>query len=599
MSQTMITRHKSLPSRASLGLLLGAAALLCAAPLSLPAQEYESRVPKEYTSRQQSGFRRDVSRILRGQEELDEANKQRLKDWFQYLFDNMTVIDQLNELGDRRDDFFTRYLQVRPTDPTRAEAAHDFAVTLTLRYMQGVVDKNKNFHPAARFNAMLIIGRLNAVEPSIVGDKHVAVPLPDALVELVVAFRDKDPQIDAVRMAALLGILRHAEYDGQTKTMNPKYRSGLIDVMTRVIAGTDEPPGDRTEAGQLWIKRRAIDVLGALRDVGADGRVVELLSGILTDTDQPLSLRTTAATALSNIRIPANYSLDAEGITKALAGIASRSAHGELVKLKNLQERLASVKSSESSGGEGFSNDSFDSGFEDDSFDDSFDDGSEDDSFDDGSDDGSFDDMGGYDPYAGNLVTVDRAVREHYKLDLSRRRVAFHLAAVQKALTGTYGGDSPSRDPEEGAGRGIDELDAAKTETTRKLVDDVSKGLRRLFDSLEKPKVRGNQEPPPPEEELQTLIDNLQTSVSDLDAVAGIKAAKTPAGSGLPVPPTGSAPPGEPGPTGTPAPIGVPAPTGSPAPTGVPPAPTGVPPAPTGAPPAPTGVPPAPAAPSP
>jgi hypothetical protein len=374
-------------------------------------------------------------------------------------------------------------------------------------------------------------------------------------------------------MAALLGILRHAEHDGQTKAMDARYRTGLIDLMSQVIAGT-EPPGERTEAGQLWMKRRAIDVLGALRDVGPDGRVVALLSGILTDTDQPLSLRTTAASAISKIRIPANYSLDAAGITKALAGIASRSAHGELAKLKNLQERLAGAKSGKSSG-------------EDSAIDDSFDDGSLDDDFDDSSGDESFDDVGDFDPFAGNLVTVDRAVREHYKLDLSRRRLGFHLAAVQKALTGTYGGDSPSRDSAEGAGQGIDKLDAAKTETTGKLVDNVSKGLRRMFDSLEKPKVRGNQVPPTPQEELQTLVDNLQASVTELDAVAGIKAAETSADSSLPVPPPEGAPTGGPSPAATSEPTGVPAPTGSPtpAPAGAPP--TGVP-APTGAP-APTG----------
>lgn len=523
-SQTDRRRHR-------LGFWLLAAPLLAVAAQcpAVLAQEYETRVPKPYDSRVQSEYKRDIIKVVRGQADInDPAIKKRVNEWFLFFFDRMTLPERVNELPDDRRELFTQYLQQRPLNPTLAKAAHDYLVGITLKYMQ--VLAGPTFHPAVRYNAMTIIGDLNEVEPAIVGDKHPAEPLPDALDVLVRAFNSPS-QIDAVRVAALLGILRHAERDGEKEInnrMDADYRGNLISLMADVVAGT-KPPGKRSPEGQLWMKRRAVEVLGALRDVGQGGKAVALLTGIIDDEKAPISLRTTAAIALSRIRLPANYPLDVAATTKVLAEVASRAAHSEVSRLRRQQTRWAEAEKNKTGGDSMY--DSFDDGMLEDDF-------AEDDFVDEPIDDLGDEDFGGdeFGSYSGSLVKVDTATRERYKLDLARRRLAYRLYGVQMALTGDYGPTPPSAQDRARQTQGIDKLAAATaTPETTKLVGDVADRLRNLFKSAEKPEVRGNAEPPTPEEELSLLLDGLAAAVTDLDNAAGIKPPPTaPPGAGEP-----------------------------------------------------------------
>ena len=98
------------------------------------------------------------------------------------------------------------------------------------------------YHPAVRVNMMLLIGYLDQVEPDVTGKG--AVPLAAAIPEFLKAPEDPK-QLDAVRVTALEGVLRHAEYG-----MPAPNQKLVVDAMQKLIS--TKAPGDMSPAGFAW-----------------------------------------------------------------------------------------------------------------------------------------------------------------------------------------------------------------------------------------------------------------------------------------------------------------------------------------------------------
>jgi hypothetical protein len=181
-------------------------ALLALAPASASAQdagEYETlKVPGE---RFISSQRLEIRKILSGGEPL-QGNEQKFEDFFMKgVFAEMASADKLNEVGDLRRNFLRVY--VRGTKLPQAQAAYDKLNQLTLKAMPVFIARN--FHPAVRYNAVLILGQLDAKPGSEFGlDKAPPVPLPAALPILIKAY-EAGSLPDLVKIGAILGIQRH------------------------------------------------------------------------------------------------------------------------------------------------------------------------------------------------------------------------------------------------------------------------------------------------------------------------------------------------------------------------------------------------------
>jgi hypothetical protein len=552
------------------------------------AQEYESLAWEPLAD--ESKRRQEVVKILQGRSDTPASTptgKTALDIWFKgNMLSSMTRPERIAELTNDRNSF-NAYLN-RATD----KEAHDYVVNESLKFLENIA--TRKFHPAARYNAMLMIGELNASEAviSTTSSSVPAEPLEAALPVMGRALSDST-QIDAVRVAALLGILRHVERESERETAmrviarDPPLQTAIIKLMIAIVDGS-APPGERSPEGQLWMNRRAVNILGALGDVGLDNIVVVKLESILTDESADMLYRCDAAVALGRIRFPDGASPDPTRYADMLAVVASRAARSELRALAEHKRTVAEAEAAQAArakagyGSGGTPYYPSDSCPSDSTFDGSIDDGS----IDDGSiDDGSIDSGGGYAPRP--LTMVDLSVREKYKMDLSRRRLAYFLDCVKRGLEGPY--DPSAKPPHPGvvpAGLkelpGIIHLPAVKSDGKQKEhVDSVLEKVKELYDAAtQKPAEVKGAPPRTPKEELQILIDGLNTAANALEAAAGIKA-PAPAV----VPPVGPLDSGTPAggpPSDVPSPVPSPLDAGPPAvgPPGVEPAGTPATPAP-------------------
>ncbi|MDY0166910.1 MAG: hypothetical protein RBS80_10225 [Thermoguttaceae bacterium] len=166
-----------------------------------------------------------------------------------------------------------------------------------------------NVHPAARVNAMLIIGELNEVEPVRAGDAPTA--LSAALPVLLTTLEDPD-QIDPVRFAALVGIIRHAQFGRLT----PEATLAIQRAMIRLASSPGAPA--RSSDGHAWMRSQAAKVLGMLRSAGENGAVPRLLATLVADDQLDMLVRCHAATALGQLNYAGASGLNAGQVIAAL-----------------------------------------------------------------------------------------------------------------------------------------------------------------------------------------------------------------------------------------------------------------------------------------
>jgi hypothetical protein len=351
-----------------------------------------------------------------------------------------------------------------------------------------------------------------------------------------------------------LGILRHAERESERRTedrvIDGTTKTGLISLMLRIVDGAS-PPGTRSPEGQLWMKRRAINVLGALGDAGAGNSVLEKLVAILGDDTADVLLRCDAAVALGRMRIPGGASPDPTNYAKLLAELAGRITRGEVAKLVIHKQKIEEAERAATTATTPSRPAPFDPGIDDGL-------GVPDD-FGGGDFGGGGGDFGGGGGFATTSNPADVAFRENYKVDLARRRLAYCFSCALCGMKGPYDPDArapqPGFPPESfrGAPPGIKNLSGLSAEQ-KKIMDGVTTKLVEMIDVVTAQKPG---ETRAPKTELQTLIDTLNTKASELDTEAGIKRAAPAVG---PVTPPAATPPGaEPAPAAGPPAAGPPA----------------------------------------
>ena len=160
-----------------------------------------------------------------------------------------------------------------------------------------------DYHPAVRYNAMLIVGELNTSERSSSG--AAPVPLRAALTYMIQELKNPD-QIDAVRVAALLGINRHLQL-AQADSMQqgePIPQAELQEIRTLALdlVKTREAPQGRTQEGHDWMRRRGLEILSWLAASKLDQEIVDEIVARLSDSEENRGVRAEAALALNIVR---------------------------------------------------------------------------------------------------------------------------------------------------------------------------------------------------------------------------------------------------------------------------------------------------------
>jgi uncharacterized protein (UPF0147 family) len=272
----------------------------------------------------------------------DAATKSRFDNWFTvFYFGSLTRPDQLTGWVERRQDFLDRRLV-----QIRTQRMRDYVIRLTAQTMTSIV--RENYHPAARYNAMLLIGMLNSSEAVTVGDaKGPPVPLIFAL-KFMLDELNNPQQLDAVRVAALIGIQRHVRIDRDLPDANRRLvrnnaETMIVDAMANLL-NAKEPPEGRTAAGHAWMQRQAAEVLGLLGSVGQGNRVVTTLEQVIEDDARPIALRCAAADALGQLSFPADANLDAVAMAKKLGVVAVLACYEEIKRVEDVLAREKAAK---------------------------------------------------------------------------------------------------------------------------------------------------------------------------------------------------------------------------------------------------------------
>jgi len=301
-----------------------------------PAADAYRIIPINPAAERDRKLRSDVLKILRagdisGDEQFGEEEQKRLQAYYWGLsLPRWTLPEFRSELAGNPEQLeeTTRGLRVELQNELRNcknEAAFDFVTSLVLKSMENLARPypagERSFHPATRINAMLAIGELGANPPAGFGD--VPPPLPDALPILLKHLQDPE-QIDGVRVAALVGINRHAELGGIN---TPQARQAIVNAMVALI--NSPQPGERSADGHAWMRSQAADVLGKL-GIAAAG-VPQGLTAMVADAALPISVRCVPAEALGKLNYAGATGLDPAQMVAALGRLAEAAIARELI----------------------------------------------------------------------------------------------------------------------------------------------------------------------------------------------------------------------------------------------------------------------------
>jgi hypothetical protein len=187
--------------------------------------------------------------------------------------------------------FKSRYL-----NPAKG-AARTRLNEIVLTFLTGLFGKGPA-DEVLKYNATLMIGDLTAEDRSTL----LYGPAYKALLSLA---KNSNPKADYLKVAAMVGLQRHAEALASI-TPSPMHDE-LMNVMVGLLR-QQQPPEGRTAGGHAWIRANAAKVLGALGVPGKDNAVARVMNSIVIDETAAPSVRYAAVEALGQL----NYSADAK-----------------------------------------------------------------------------------------------------------------------------------------------------------------------------------------------------------------------------------------------------------------------------------------------
>jgi len=282
-----------------------------------------------------SNLQKTVRSVLTGTAQL-RGNEADIDRWYSHFFASMTQLDESRtRLADTNDLPAKRHMLHRDLRGAKNAEFHDYAVKRVLEIATKLVNPRANFHPAVRYNAMLIVGDLNQHEALLVGSEAgPAEPLGAAL-DVMLEALDNPLHSDAVRVAALIGILRHAELQAMMPAARrwPEGTRDRVNERVLKLAAARQPPPGRSQAGHDWMRRRAVEILSASASVGPGGSVARTLDEIVRDEQADLGLRCSAAAALGSMEYGQSAPFDPARAVRGIGMVTVDICRAELDRL--------------------------------------------------------------------------------------------------------------------------------------------------------------------------------------------------------------------------------------------------------------------------
>ena len=299
-------------------------------PAVATAQQYKTLKP-EITVRQSKSMRGPAAQALRDPAAF-QANKQVLNDYFKkFYFPQMTIPAQFGLLEKLRVGLFKQYIR-----PAKVPAAQKYLTELTLAEMQKIAQEN--FFPQARYNAVLILGMLDAKVAGTGAAATKPVPLPaasEALIELLEKDDINGVKVPpSIKLGALVGLERHARFG-----LDPK----LVDRLTKAalaIATQEEPPADLDPDVHHWIRCQAARVLTRQYAGGPNAEVQNALASMIADSNMGLEDRCCVAGLLGKIKYDPALGIDLATSVNALGNLMEAVVIDEAKKAEDYQKEM-------------------------------------------------------------------------------------------------------------------------------------------------------------------------------------------------------------------------------------------------------------------
>lgn len=271
---------------------------------------------------------------------LDDKGKKTLAAYYKdYVSYGLTDISQGGEFGKWRIELQKNLASAKSKD------SRMYVIRIIDNYCSKIA-KSSKIHPMSRFNAVLILSDLNEVESA---RTTPAVPFKKSQ-DLMVTLLASPKATDEIKMASLIGLMRHAElgtHSAARKKMAPADKARIAAAAMKLL-NEAKPTAKRSEEGHDWMRRRASDLLGRLGDPGQGDTVVKALMLSITDPENSLSLRCSAAEALGHLDLSTSK-VTVEDLVKRLGQLAVACSREEVEAIK---EALKSANSGRF-GGEG------------------------------------------------------------------------------------------------------------------------------------------------------------------------------------------------------------------------------------------------------
>lgn len=303
-----------------------------AAPGDKPAWK-ELPIPAGFEKKEVSKKTADARKVLFGTVPL-AGNERAFDDYYKNYLPaawTQTSPGSLSALAKEREQFLNELANSKVPPQV-----HDRLVSITLAGMQQILS-DPELHPGARYNAALVLGALNAKEPDRINRANPE-PLPAALPVLLELFKNAE-ESDGVRLAALLGIMRHLEWDPyrpQATRMAADTKTEIVAELAALAQATEPPPG-RSLEGHTWLRRRAVEGLMYAALSGTTAEIHAVIEKLISDDAEPVALRCTAADVMGRLEYQAPVIPAPEPNAKELGHLALVAVDAELSRLENLE----------------------------------------------------------------------------------------------------------------------------------------------------------------------------------------------------------------------------------------------------------------------
>ncbi|MCE9606109.1 MAG: hypothetical protein K8U03_14530 [Planctomycetia bacterium] len=155
---------------------------------------------------------------------------------------------------------------------------------------------DKEYSLGVRYNAMLLLGQLDRIEPDGV-TQRAAAPL-DAAEPILIGASQSTQLPEVLRVGAFIGLARHTELQ-----LGGANRPAIAAEALKYLTATALPAGI-SQNGLHWLRKLSMQIVMGLSTKGSDvnrPEFVKALQAILADEKQPLFLRRDAALAIGHM----------------------------------------------------------------------------------------------------------------------------------------------------------------------------------------------------------------------------------------------------------------------------------------------------------